>query len=97
MTRLRVSRGAARVAMRTSIAGSALLLVALLARGWGRDAWTTAAAVLFLLCVVTCIVAGVIGGRSEREVRRAVDRLAMTRSDAGRHPRRDGDTEGTAR
>jgi hypothetical protein len=65
--------------MWAGIAASALLLLVLLARGWGGTAWTAAAAVLLLICAATCVWAGAIGRRSERDVKEAVERLAATR------------------
>jgi 4-amino-4-deoxy-L-arabinose transferase-like glycosyltransferase len=93
MTRRRLPRRAARVVMWAGIAASAVLLAALLSRGWGRDAWTIGAAALFLLCVTTCIWAGVVGERSAREVRGAVDRFAADRRAALGAPHRDTETE----
>lgn len=93
MTRRHPSRRAARVVMWAGIAASALLLAALLSRGWGRDAWSIAAAVLFLLCVATCVWAGVLGEQSAREVKGTVDRFAADRHAALGAPRRDAKTE----
>ena len=93
MKRRRPSRRTASIVMWTGIGASALLLLALLARGWGRDAWTTAVAVLLLLCVATCVWAGVVADRSARDVTRTADQLAAARRAAARGLRRDADAE----
>jgi hypothetical protein len=69
----------ARIVMWAAIAGSLALLGVLLALGWGEGAWTTAAGVLLLACVFVCIWAGVQSRTTDREVRRAVARIATAR------------------
>ncbi len=74
---------AATTAMWTGIAVSIMVLVALLARGWGSDAWTIAAAVLLVICVGVCAFSAIVGERSARAVDEAVARLADARRSAG--------------
>ena len=64
--------------------GTIALLGVLLALGWDDDAWATAAGVLLLACVFVCIFTGVQSGNTDREVRRAVARLAAAREADGR-------------
>lgn len=66
--------------MWSAIGGSIALLGVLLALGWDDAAWATAAGVLLFACVLVCIFAGEQGRSTDREVRRAVDRLAAARS-----------------
>jgi hypothetical protein len=79
--------------MWSGASASVLLLAVLLARGWRGDAWTAAAVILFLTCVVACAWAGAIGERSSGDVRREVERLvAQRRATAGgasNRPRRE--------
>ena len=79
MTDRRHTARRSRLVMRASLALAAVILVALLARGWGTGAWNVAAGVLLLGCLVACGSAVVAGRRSEREVRAAIARLAHTR------------------
>ena len=76
--------------MWAAIGGSVALLGVLLALGWGDRAWATAAGVLLLACVFVCIWAAAQGRVAEREVRRAVARLAAARQEDERRraPRR---------
>lgn len=69
-----------RLVMWTAIGGSVALLGVLLALGWQDRAWTTAAGTLLLACVFVCIWAAAQGRTTEREVRRAVARLAAARN-----------------
>ena len=69
--------------MWVGIGASALLLIALTARGWGRDAWGAAAGMLFLVCVGVCVWAAVASERSMREVREVAERLAAARRGIG--------------
>lgn len=78
------ARRRAGVAMWAGIAGAALLLVVLLAKGWGPSAWGTAAGVLLLVCIAVCVWAAVTGEQSAREVRDATARLAELRRQAAR-------------
>ena len=73
------SRWNPRVVMWSAIGGSIALLGALLALGWDDDAWATAAGVLLLSCVFVCIFAALQSRSTDREVRRAVARLAAAR------------------
>ena len=68
-----------RLVMRSAIAGSMGLLGVLLALGWDEDAWATAAGVLLLACVGVCVFALLQSRITDREVRRAIARLAATR------------------
>jgi predicted lysophospholipase L1 biosynthesis ABC-type transport system permease subunit len=68
-----------RLVMWSAIGASIALLGVLLAVGWDDAAWTTAAGVLLLACVAVCIFAVVQGRNADREVRRAVARLAAAR------------------
>ena len=68
-----------RLVMWSAIGASIALLGMLVALGWDDAAWTTAAAVLLLACIAICIFAGVQGRSTDREVRRAVARLAAAR------------------
>ena len=68
-----------RLVMWAAIGGSTALLGVLLAVGWGDEAWTTAGGALLLACVFVCIWAVVQDRTAERDVRRAVDRLAAAR------------------
>lgn len=70
--------------MWAGITGSAALLVLLLARGWGSDAWATAAGVLLVVCVLVCASAATQGRAASREVSRAVARLAAARDEEQR-------------
>lgn len=72
------------------ISGSVLLLVALLARGWGSDAWALAAGVLIVTCLGVCVAAAVLGARTGRAIDDAVARLAEERR-ASAHTRVTGD------
>ncbi len=66
--------------MWSAIAGSVVLLGALLARGWGADAWRTAALVSVLACVSICVWAGVASDRAAvRAHRQLVERLQLQR------------------
>lgn len=72
------TRFAPRVVMWAAIGLSGLfgLLIAL---GWRDNAGTIAAGLLLLACVAVCIWAGVQGRISDREVDRAVARMATPR------------------
>jgi len=96
VSRMGPSRHDAALVMGAGVALSALLLLALLALGWGPAAWATAAAVVLVLCAATCVWAGAIGRRSARDVERAVDLLAAARRAAAQAPRREAVTEGGA-
>ena len=65
--------------MWSSIGGSIALLGVLLALGWGDDAWTVAAGVLFVSCLLVCVFAALQSRSTDREVQRAVARLAAQR------------------
>ena len=81
--------------MWAAIVGSVALLGVLLALGWGDRAWRTAAGVLLLSCVFVCIWAVAQGRTAEREVRRAVARLAAARrEDQRRRPPSDESPDG---
>lgn len=66
-------------AMWSAIAGAGILLAVLLARGWGRGAWSLPLGLLLLSCVGVCVWAVVTGERSSRLVKRETERLAETR------------------
>ena len=80
-----------RVVMWSAIGGSIALLGALLALGWDDAAWSTAAGVLLLACIGVCIFAAAQSRSTDREVRRAVARLAAAREadERRRAPRRE--------
>lgn len=66
--------------MWAAIGLSAALGGILIALGWASgDAWATAAAVMLLACVAVCVWGVAQGRRAEREVDRAIARLAETR------------------
>jgi hypothetical protein len=69
----------ARLVMWSGIAAATLMLVVLLARGWGRNAFDAAAGVLLLACVAACAWAVIAGRRAEREVRDEIAQWAKTR------------------
>lgn len=79
--------------MWTAIIASGALLGLLLTLGWGDRAWTTAAATLLVACVLVCIWAATQGRATEREVRRAIDRIAAARHE---EQRRRASKNGTA-
>jgi hypothetical protein len=66
--------------MWAAIAGSIALLVVLLLLGWDDGAWSAAAGVLLLSCVLVCVFAALQGRTAAREVSRAVEQLAMQRA-----------------
>lgn len=72
-------RRRAAVVMWAGIFGSALLLLLLLARGWGSGAWALAAGVLLVTCLGVCVGAAVLGRQSARAIDDAVARLADER------------------
>ena len=72
--------------MWAGIAGSAALLLVLLARGWGGDAWAFAAGVLLIVCLGVCVGSAVAAERSARAVDDAGARLAAARRAARRAP-----------
>ena len=76
-------RRRAAVVMWTGISGSVLLLVVLLARGWGRDAWALAAGVLLMICLGVCVTAAILGERAARSIDDAVAQLAEDRRRQG--------------
>ena len=80
-----------RVIMWSAIGGSIALLGVLLALGWDDAAWSTAAGVLLLACVGVCVFAVLQSRSTDREVRRAVARLASARDadDRRRVPRQE--------
>ena len=78
MNRHRIRRNP-RLVMWTAIAGSIALVGVLLAVGWEERAWTTAAGTLLVASVFVCIWAAAQGRATEREVRRAVARIAAAR------------------
>lgn len=80
----RTPRFAPRVLMWTAIGLSFALLGLLVTLGWRGNAGTIAAGFLLLACVAVCIWAGVQGRISDREVERAVTRLAGAREAAAR-------------
>jgi hypothetical protein len=65
--------------MWAGLATAALLLVVLLAQGWGSDACGAAAGLLLLVCIAVCVWAAVVGERSARAVRDEIARLATAR------------------
>ena len=77
--------------MWAAIGGSIALLGVLLALGWDDGAWAAAAGVLLVSCVFVCIWAVAQGRVTDREVRRAVARLAAAREEQQRRcsPERD--------
>ena len=68
-----------RPTMWTAIGASIVLLGVLLALGWGDDAWSAAAGVLLLSCLLVCVFAALQSRSTDREVQRAVARLAAQR------------------
>ncbi len=85
----RTTRFAPRVLMWTAIGLSFALFGLLIALGLRGNAGTIAAGFLLLACVAVCIWAGVQGRVSDREVERAIARLAVAREagDRQRSPR----------
>ena len=84
-----------RLVMWSAIGGSIALLGVLLALGWEDDAWAAAAGVLFLACVFVCIFSLWQSASTDREVRRAVARLAAVReADERRRAPRQGAPDG---
>lgn len=75
----RVRAPSPRVVMWGAIGGSVVLLGVLLLAGLDQGAWVVASAALLVACVLVCVWAGVQGRITEREVRRAVERLAASR------------------
>ena len=65
--------------MWTAIGGSIALLGVLLARGWDDNAWSAAAGVLLVSCILVCVFAAQQSRGTERDVRDAVARLAAQR------------------
>jgi hypothetical protein len=81
--------------MWSAIGLAAALLGLLLALGWGEDAWTAAAGFLLVACIAVCVVAGLQSRAADREVRRAVARLASARrEEERRRSPRDEPTDG---
>ena len=76
------------VVMWTSVGVAVVLLIVLLMLGWGARAWGTAAGVLLLACIGTCVWAGVMSEQSSREIRAAAQRLAEMRAQARSTPSR---------
>jgi hypothetical protein len=80
--------------MWTAIGLSVVLFGLLTAVGWRDNAGTIAAGILLLACVAVCIWAGVQGRISEREVDRAIARMAAAREQdrrrVDRSPERNG-------
>lgn len=72
--------------MWAAIVSSAVILAALLRRGWGPGAWLVAAVVVVVSCVAICVWFIVIAGRSARAQDRVMQELAEARS-AGHPPR----------
>jgi hypothetical protein len=89
MTPRRVHRRASAI-MWSAIALSGLVLAALLALGWGDNAWGAAAALLLVSCVAVCIWAAVSSEQSQRAAKREAEHLAELRRAAGR-PTSTGD------
>lgn len=89
LTRARVVRScdrrrpSATAAMWAGIAVSIMVLVVLLVRGWGGDAWTVAAGVMLVICIGVCAYSAIVGRRSARAIDEAIARLAHTRRSAG--------------
>ena len=81
-----------RVVMWAAIGLSVVLLWLLIALGWRDNAGTIAAGLLLLACVAVCIWAGVQGRIADREVDRAVARMAAARE---QDRRRSPSTEAT--
>lgn len=83
------TRFAPRVVMWTGIGLSFGLFGLLIAVGWRANAGTIAAAFLLLACLAACVWAGVQGRISDREVDRAIARMAAVRQedDPPRSPR----------
>jgi hypothetical protein len=79
--------------MWAAIGASSALAGVLLARGWQERGWTTAAGTLLVACVLVCIWAATQGRATEREVRRAIDRIAAARHE---EQRRRASKNGTA-
>lgn len=73
------TRFAPRVVMWAAVGLSVVLFGLLIALGWPDNAGTIAAGLLLLACVAVCIWAGVQGRISDREVDRAVARMAAAR------------------
>jgi predicted lysophospholipase L1 biosynthesis ABC-type transport system permease subunit len=70
----------AHVVMWTAIGLSIALLGVLLALGWDDGAWATAAGALLIACIAVCVVAVLQSRSTDREVRRAIERLAAARA-----------------
>lgn len=75
----RTTRCAPRVVMWAAIGLAFALFGLLIGLGWRDNAGTIAAGLLLLACVAVCIWAGVQGRISDREVDRAVARMAAAR------------------
>lgn len=73
--------------MWAAIVSSAVILAALLRRGWGPGAWLVAAAVIAVSCAAICAWFIVIAGRSGRAQERVAHELAEARRSAGHPPR----------
>lgn len=69
--------------MWAGIAVSIMVLVVLLARGWGGDAWTIAAGVLLVICIGVCAYSAIVGERSARAIDEAIAGLSDARRPAG--------------
>ena len=67
-------------AMVAAIGASGVVLLALLAAGWGIQSWRTAAGVLVVACLAVCGWSAIVGQRASQEVKRAADRLQEERS-----------------
>ncbi len=80
----RTTRFAPRLVMWTGIGLSAALFGLLIAVGWRANAGTIAAGFLLLACLAACVWAGVQGRISDREVDRAIARLAAARQEDDR-------------
>lgn len=77
----RTTRFAPRVVMWAAIGLSFALFGLLVAVGWRDNAGTIAAGFLLLACVAVCVWTGVQGRISDREVDRAIARMAAARED----------------
>ena len=73
---------ASRVIMWTGILAAGVVLIGLLARGWGSGAWNAAAGVLLLACAASCAVAVLTERQTERAFRAELARWRATRSAA---------------
>ena len=78
------------ILMSIVIAGAALVAAALVAFTRDLSGWRIAGAVLVIGCLAVCVGSAVIGARSEREVKRAV----QVRADARRAHARESESTG---